>query len=107
MTGLASQVDTTIMRSMQFSRVGSPLKMVERSVPEPSANQVLVEIAACGVCRTDLHIVDGDIGGSLPIVPGHEVVGKVVAKGDAVSRFDIGDRVGIPWLGSTCGRFRQ
>ena len=73
-------------------------------MPVPGATQILLEVSACGVCRTDLHIVDGDIRGAMPIVPGHEVVGRVVAKGDDVSRFALGDRVGIPWLGSTCGR---
>jgi propanol-preferring alcohol dehydrogenase len=64
---------------------------------------VLIKVSACGVCRTDLHIVDGDIHGPLPIVPGHEVVGHVLALGQDVTTFKIGDRVGVPWLGRTCG----
>ncbi|KWV92417.1 alcohol dehydrogenase [Erythrobacter sp. YT30] len=92
------------MKAMEFSSVGSPLQMVERPVPMPEAKEILLEVLACGVCRTDLHIVDGDIENTLPIVPGHEVVGRVVAKGDQVSRFAIGERVGVPWLGSSCGR---
>ncbi|WP_255547950.1 zinc-dependent alcohol dehydrogenase family protein [Erythrobacter ani] len=83
-----------------------PLEVIERPIPSTDADQILVEVSACGVCRTDLHIIDGDIHGRLPIVPGHEIVGRVIAKGDNVARFDLGDRVGIPWLGSTCGRCR-
>lgn len=78
--------------------------MVERQIGPPHPNQILIEIAACGVCRTDLHVVDGDIEGALPIVPGHEIVGRVIERGSAVTRFEIGDRVGVPWLGSTCGQ---
>ncbi|MDJ0977583.1 MAG: zinc-dependent alcohol dehydrogenase family protein [Erythrobacter sp.] len=92
------------MKAMEFSSVGTPLAMVERPMPSPRSNEVLLEVLACGVCRTDLHIVDGDIEGTLPIVPGHEVVGRVVSKGEHVTRFELGDRVGVPWLGSSCGR---
>lgn len=104
MTVHANEVSALTMRAMQIASPGQPLEMIERPVPVPSAEQILVEVSACGVCRTDLHIVDGDIQGPLPIIPGHEIVGRVIAKGDSVTRFDLGDRVGIPWLGSTCGR---
>jgi propanol-preferring alcohol dehydrogenase len=73
-------------------------------VPAPSPNQVLVRVRACGVCRTDLHVADGDLSEALPITPGHEVVGEVIELGAAVHDFRVGQRVGIPWLGHTCGR---
>ncbi|HEV2867163.1 MAG TPA: zinc-dependent alcohol dehydrogenase family protein [Allosphingosinicella sp.] len=88
------------MRAMQLDRPGERLRMVERPVPEPRPGELLIEIAACGVCRTDLHVCDGDIEGKLPIVPGHEIVGRVVR--DAAG-FEPGQRVGVPWLGRTCG----
>jgi propanol-preferring alcohol dehydrogenase len=88
---------------MQLDRPGEPLHLVERPFPEPGGADMLIEVAACGVCRTDLHIVDGDIHGSLPIVPGHEIVGRVIALGPAAEGFGIGDRVGVPWLGGTDG----
>jgi propanol-preferring alcohol dehydrogenase len=91
------------MHAMQLDKPGTPLHLVERPVPEPGAGELVVEILACGVCRTDLHVVDGDIHGKLPIVPGHEIVGRITALGAGVSDFAIGDRVGIPWLGKTCG----
>jgi propanol-preferring alcohol dehydrogenase len=91
------------MRAMELDRVGGPLRLVERAVPVPGAGELLVEVAACGVCRTDLHIVDGEIHGALPIVPGHEIVGRVAAIGEGVEGFRVGDRVGVPWLGRTCG----
>ena len=92
------------MRAMVLERLGTPLVMHERPLPTPGPGEVLVEVAACGVCRTDLHVVDGELPHpKLPIVPGHEVVGRVVATGDRVSGFSAGERVGIPWLGATCG----
>ena len=103
MTGIARKTNPPVIRAMQFLELGKPLQMVELPMPIPAADQIVVEVSACGVCRTDLHIVDGDIQGLLPIVPGHEIVGRVVAMGDDVSRFNLDDRVGIPWLGSTCG----
>jgi propanol-preferring alcohol dehydrogenase len=73
-------------------------------VPVPGAGQVLIRVAACGVCRTDLHVVDGDLTeGVLPIIPGHEIVGEVVALGKGVGSIALGQRVGVPWLGHTCG----
>ncbi|NQZ95996.1 MAG: zinc-dependent alcohol dehydrogenase family protein [Myxococcales bacterium] len=93
------------MRAMRLERPGEPLRLVETDRPQPGAGQVLVRVSVCGVCRTDLHVVDGDLtGAALPIVPGHEVVGRVEALGAGVDAFAAGERVGIPWLGSTCGR---
>ena len=86
---------------MQLDAPGERLRLVERPVPEPGAGELLIEVAACGVCRTDLHVVDGDIEAALPIVPGHEIVGRVVKGGGG---FEAGQRVGVPWLGRTCGR---
>lgn len=89
---------------MVLTERGKPLAERELSVPEPGAREMLIRVHACGVCRTDLHIVDGDLnGGKLPIIPGHEVVGTVVACGAAVNGHVSGDRIGIPWLGFTCG----
>ncbi len=94
------------MRAMVLETARAPLRLdVERSVPVPGAGQVLLRVRACGVCRTDLHIVDGELTSpTLPLVPGHEIVGTVVATGAAVERVREGDRVGVPWLGWTCGR---
>jgi propanol-preferring alcohol dehydrogenase len=93
-----------MMRAMELDRPGTPLVMRERPVPQPASGEILIEIAACGVCRTDLHVVDGELPGpKLPIVPGHEIVGRVAATGQAVSGFARGERVGVPWLGATCG----
>lgn len=88
---------------MQFGAAGAPLRRVARSFPAPAARDLLIEVAACGVCRTDLHIADGEIAATYPIVPGHEVVGQVIALGPEAVGFAIGDRVGVPWLGGTCG----
>jgi propanol-preferring alcohol dehydrogenase len=92
-----------MLRAMQLEAPGQPLRLVERAVPAPGAGEILVEVAACGVCRTDLHVADGDLHGPLPIVPGHEIVGRVKMLGEGVDAFAVGDRVGIPWLGRTCG----
>jgi alcohol dehydrogenase, propanol-preferring len=89
---------------MVLDRPGTPLRLADLPVPHPGAGEILVKVSACGVCRTDLHVVDGELTEpALPIVPGHEVVGRVVAAGADVQRFEIGERVGIPWLGWTCG----
>jgi len=94
----------SVMRAMVLERPGTPLAMCERAVPAPASGEILVEIAACGVCRTDLHVVDGELPHpQLPLVPGHEIVGQVAAIGADVSGFAIGERVGVPWLGHTCG----
>ncbi|MGB3472455.1 MAG: zinc-dependent alcohol dehydrogenase family protein [Erythrobacter sp.] len=104
MNMIVNDVGAVTMKAMEFSSVGEPLELVERPISLPDADEVLLEVLACGVCRTDLHIIDGDIEGALPIVPGHEVVGRIIAKGDQVNCFEIGERVGVPWLGSSCGR---
>jgi propanol-preferring alcohol dehydrogenase len=84
--------------------IGNPLRLIERETPRPRPGQVLVEVAACAVCRTDIHVIDGDLARpKLPLVPGHEIVGRVACVGDGDIRFAVGDRVGIPWLGRTCG----
>jgi propanol-preferring alcohol dehydrogenase len=88
---------------MQLERAGEPLRMVEAPAPEPQDADLLIEVAACGVCRTDLHILDGDIRGRLPITPGHEIVGRVTATGPGAEGFALGDRAGVPWLGGTDG----
>ncbi|TCC28237.1 zinc-binding alcohol dehydrogenase family protein [Kribbella speibonae] len=81
-----------------------PLQRVRRTVPEPGAGEVLVKVEACGICRTDLHLTEGDLAPKRPgVVPGHQAVGQVVERGTAAERFAIGDRVGIAWLRSTCG----
>ncbi len=86
------------------ARAAGALTAVDRDVPVPGDGQVLVRVRACGVCRTDLHLVDGELTGeAIPIVPGHEVVGTVEARGGGVGHLAVGDRVGIPWLGYTCG----
>jgi len=92
------------MLAMTLSAPGQPLVMADLPMPQPHAHDVVIQVLACGVCRTDLHIVDGDLPPRHPgIVPGHEVVGRVVTAGPLATRFQVGDRVGIPWLGGTCG----
>jgi propanol-preferring alcohol dehydrogenase len=92
------------MRAMVLESPRTPLVLRARPVPVPGKGELLVAVAACGVCRTDLHVVDGDLTEpKLPIVPGHEIVGRVAAIGASVSGFSIGERVGVPWLGATCG----
>jgi propanol-preferring alcohol dehydrogenase len=94
----------TVMRAMVLDAPRTPLVMRERTVAAPGANEILIDVAACGVCRTDLHVVDGELPHpKLPIVPGHEIVGRVAALGPRVTGFTIGQRVGVPWLGYTCG----
>ena len=93
-----------MMRAMVLERPRSLLVMRERAAPAPGAGELLVEVAACGVCRTDLHVVDGELEHpTLPLVPGHEIVGRVAAIGAGVAGFAVGERVGVPWLGATCG----
>lgn len=90
-------------RAMQLDRPGEPLRAVKRDLIEPIGYNLLIEVTACGVCRTDLHIIDAELEGKLPIIPGHEIVGRVVALGDSVDEFRVGERVGVPWLGGTDG----
>jgi propanol-preferring alcohol dehydrogenase len=95
------------MQAMVLDRPGEKLRRAELPVPEPGAGQILVRIKACAVCRTDLHVVDGELPEpKLPLVPGHEIVGEVVDAGRGVDGFRPGARVGIPWLGYTCGKCR-
>src|SRR4051794_3606646 len=90
------------MRAMVLDSPGKPLRAADIQVPAPGVEQVLVRVRACGVCRTDLHVVDGELREpKLPLIPGHQIVGEVMETGEGVDRFAAGDRVGIPWLGST------
>jgi len=92
------------MKAMILEKPGRKLKPVDLPEPEPNDNQVLIKVHACGVCRTDLHVIDGDLTEpALPVVPGHQIVGLIEAVGSAVSDFKPGDRVGVPWLGGSCG----
>ena len=89
---------------MVFERARQPLRLTELPCPLPGAGQLLIRVHACAVCRTDLHIIDGELTQpKLPLIPGHEIVGTVQSKGEGVERFKVGDRVGVPWLGWTCG----
>lgn len=90
---------------MVLEKAGEPLRLTELAVPTPGPTQVLVNVHACAVCRTDLHVVDGELTQpKLPLIPGHEIVGTVAHVGEGVERFRIGERVGVPWLGWTCSR---
>ena len=92
------------MRAMLLDQPRRPLRDATVPAPEPGPGQVLLRVAACGVCRTDLHVADGELTEpKLPLVLGHEIVGRVVATGFGGARFRVGDRVGVPWLGWTCG----
>ncbi|MEK7476903.1 MAG: zinc-dependent alcohol dehydrogenase family protein [Candidatus Coatesbacteria bacterium] len=96
------------MRAMVLEAPGMPLKLAEVPDPVPGPGAVLVRVAACGICRTDIHVVDGELSDpKLPLIPGHQIVGVVAAGGPGASRFRPGDRVGIPWLGGSCGRCRH
>jgi propanol-preferring alcohol dehydrogenase len=95
------------MRAMLFTRPGAPLELTELPIPAPGTGQVLLKVLACGVCHTDLHIVDGELSRpKLPLVLGHQIVGIVAALGPAAARFSLGERVGVPWLGATDGTCR-
>lgn len=95
------------MRAMILERPGAPLRLAELPLPPAGRGQVLIEVEACGVCRTDLHLVDGELPDPLlPMIPGHEIVGRVAAVGDGVTGLAPGQRVGVPWLGWTCGECR-
>jgi propanol-preferring alcohol dehydrogenase len=92
---------------MVLDRPGTALERRERPAPKPGRGQVRLRVRACGVCRTDLHVVDGELPDpKLPLVPGHQIVGEVVEGGEGAERFQAGDRVGVPWLGWTCGECR-
>ena len=95
------------MRAMVLEQQKQPLVLKTLPVPSPAPQQVLIKIIACGVCRTDLHIADGELmHPKLPLIVGHEIVGIVVQKGSYVSRLKEGDIVGVPWLGYTCGKYK-
>jgi propanol-preferring alcohol dehydrogenase len=95
------------MRAAVLEQPGDPLRLRDVAVPAPEAGQVLLRVRACGVCRTDLHVADGELPDpKLPLIPGHEVVGEVVRLGDGVASARVGERVGVPWLGWTCGACR-
>lgn len=97
----------TTMRAMVLDRSGLPLRLAELPRPNAGDGEMLIAVEACGVCRTDLHLVDGELPDPiLPIIPGHEIVGRVAALGARVSGFRVGQRVGVPWLGWTCGTCR-
>lgn len=92
------------MRAMLLEEARQPLRLAEIPIPCPGPQQVLLRVMACGVCRTDVHVVDGELPHSKErLIPGHEIVGIVEQTGEQVERFQIGDRVGVPWLGHTCG----
>lgn len=95
------------MRAMMIQEAGAPLRETTLESPRPGAGQILIGIKACAVCRTDLHVVDGELASpKLPLIPGHEVVGVVIGTGENAHRHKVGDRVGVPWLGWTCGECR-
>lgn len=92
------------MRAMVLRELRQPLQLEYMPVPEPAAGQIQIRVEACGVCRTDLHLVDGELSDyRLPIIPGHEIVGRITAIGAGVQDFELNERVGVPWLGWTCG----
>jgi len=92
------------MRAMMLNKIGAPLEWTELADPEPGPDEIRVKVSACGVCRTDLHVVDGELPDpKVPIIPGHEIVGRIDAIGARVQGLNMGERVGIPWLGHTCG----
>ncbi|WP_119420921.1 zinc-dependent alcohol dehydrogenase family protein [Desertibaculum subflavum] len=92
------------MQAMQLDWPGTPLVLRDLPVPQPGPGEILIRVHCCAVCRTDLHVVDGELPDpKLPLIPGHEIVGKVAALGPGVDRFAVGARVGVPWLGRACG----
>lgn len=92
------------MRAMRMENIGCPLKYIELDKPSPNQNELLIKISACGICRTDLHVIDGELNNpKLPLIPGHQIVGTIEAMGRSVCHFSIGQPVGVPWLGGSCG----
>jgi propanol-preferring alcohol dehydrogenase len=92
------------MHAMVLKKIGTALESIELADPRPGPGEVRVKVAACGVCRTDLHVVDGELPDpKVPIIPGHQIVGRIDAIGAGVEGLRVGERVGIPWLGHTCG----
>ena len=93
------------MDAMIFEGKGKPLKFIQQKDPVPGSGQLLLEVSACGVCRTDLHIVDHELTDpKLPLILGHEIVGQVLQLGASTEGFAVGDKVGVPWVGQTCGK---
>jgi propanol-preferring alcohol dehydrogenase len=89
---------------MVFTKPGTPLALTDLPIPQPGPGEVLLKVSSCGICRTDLHIMDGELSEpKVPLVPGHQIVGRVTALGKGVDLFEVGTRVGVPWLGYTCG----
>jgi alcohol dehydrogenase, propanol-preferring len=92
------------MQAMVLNELRAPLQLTELTDPQPGPNEIRVKVGACGVCRTDLHVIDGELPGpKLPVIPGHEIVGRVDALGEGVRELELGQRVGVPWLGHTDG----
>ncbi len=92
------------MHAMVLNRIGSPLEWTELEDRHPGRGEIRLTVAACGVCRTDLHVVDGELPDpEVPRIPGHEIVGRIDAVGEGVADLRVGERVGVPWLGHTCG----
>ncbi|HLH11280.1 MAG TPA: zinc-dependent alcohol dehydrogenase family protein [Methylovirgula sp.] len=92
------------MRAMVLNEICTPLMLEDLPDPQPGAGEIRIKVGACGVCRTDLHVVDGELSNpKLPVIPGHEIVGRIDAIGSGVTGLELGMRVGIPWLGHTCG----
>lgn len=95
------------MRAMVLESIGSPLQLKEVAVPSPGSGELLIEVSTCGICRTDLHVKEGELmSPHLPLIMGHQVVGRVVKLGQGVKEFRVGERVGVPWLGDCCGACR-
>lgn len=92
------------MNAMLLEAPRKPLKLRQVPIPQPAADQLLIRVIACGICRTDLHVIDGELSEpKLPLIPGHEIIGRVAAKGSAITGFEVEDLIGVPWLGYTCG----
>jgi propanol-preferring alcohol dehydrogenase len=92
------------MHAMVLNKIGSTLEWTELADPQPGPGEIRVKVSACGVCRTDLHVVNGELPNpKTPIIPGHEIVGRIDLLGAGIKGLKIGERVGIPWLGHTCG----
>ena len=92
------------MHAMQMQKQKEKLLYVDIPMPEPGVNEILIKVHACGICRTDLHVVDGDLKEpKLPVIPGHQIVGTIAQLGKGVNYFYVGQRVGVPWVGNTCG----
>ncbi|TIW16613.1 MAG: alcohol dehydrogenase, partial [Mesorhizobium sp.] len=92
------------MKAMVLESIGTPLKLIDRPDPIPGVGEIRLKVEACAICRTDLHVVDGDLPHpNLPVIPGHEIVGVIDSVGEEVARSRLGRRVGVPWLGHTCG----